>query len=262
MGMGADFDDDDYANEYDDDEEEGRRQVVQDWHQLVTCISDKVKSTIRSSEENRNWTEPSRCSAVPRRTIRSTSEKPESARQLWFMVSPNSSTKTRFLNASGGPHLRHGYGTDACRCPISRRLRETHQDGDGGAVKENNTIIYIDEIHNMIGAGRGSDGGPDASNMLKQYLEAGDIRFIGSTTYEEYNRYMAQSKGIVRRFQQIDIKEPTEEEAIKILEGLRYKYNKFHNVTYRKDALEYAVRASAKYISNRCLPDKGHRPDG
>ena len=57
----------------------------------------------------------------------------------------------------------------------------------------------------MIGAGRGSDGGPDASNMLKQYLEAGDIRFIGSTTYEEYNRYMAQSKGIVRRFQQIDI---------------------------------------------------------
>ena len=108
-----------------------------------------------------------------------------------------------------------------------------------GAVKEGNTIIYIDEIHNMIGAGRGSDGGPDASNMLKQYLEAGDIRFIGSTTYEEYNRYMAQSK-----------------EAIKILEGLQYKYNKFHNVTYRKDALEYAVRASAKYISNRCLPDK------
>lgn len=125
-----------------------------------------------------------------------------------------------------------------------------------GAAKEGNTIIYIDEIHNMIGAGRGSDGGPDASNMLKQYLEAGDIRFIGSTTYEEFNRYMAQSKGIVRRFQQIDIKEPTEEEAIKILEGLQYKYNKFHNVTYRKDALEYAVRASAKYISNRCLPDK------
>ena len=99
-------------------------------------------------------------------------------------------------------------------------------------------------------------GGPDASNMLKQYLEAGDIRFIGSTTYEEFNRYIAQSKGIVRRFQQIDIKEPTEEEAIKILEGLQYKYNKFHTVTYRKDALEYAVHASAKYITNRCLPDK------
>ena len=125
-----------------------------------------------------------------------------------------------------------------------------------GASKEGNTIISLEEIHTSMGAGRGSDGGPDASNMLKQYLEAGEIRFIGSTTYEEYNRYMAQSKGIVRRFQQIDIKEPTEEEAIKILEGLQYKYNKFHNVTYRKDALEYAVHASAKYITNRCLPDK------
>ena len=108
----------------------------------------------------------------------------------------------------------------------------------------------------MIGAGRGSDGGPDASNMLKQYLEAGDIRFIGSTTYEEYNRYMAKSKGIVRRFQQIDIKEPSVDEAIKILEGLQHKYNIYHGVTYRKDALEYAVRASDKYISNRFLPDK------
>ena len=125
-----------------------------------------------------------------------------------------------------------------------------------GASKEGNTIIYLDEIHTIMGAGRGSDGGPDASNMLKQYLEAGDIRFIGSTTYEEFNRYIAQSKGIVRRFQQIDIKEPTEEEAIKILEGLQYKYNKFHTVTYRKDALEYAVHASAKYITNRYLPDK------
>lgn len=121
---------------------------------------------------------------------------------------------------------------------------------------EKKAILYIDEIHNLIGAGQIGDGSMDASNMLKPYLEQGDIRFIGSTTYEEYNRYMAQSKGIVRRFQQIDIKEPTEEEAIKILEGLQYKYNKFHNVTYRKDALEYAVRASAKYISNRCLPDK------
>ncbi len=88
--------------------------------------------------------------------------------------------------------------------------------------------------------GRGSDGSLDASNMLKQYLEAGDIRFIGSTTYEEYNRYMSKSKSITRRFQQIDIKEPSEEETIKILEGLQYKYNKYHGVTYRKDALEYA----------------------
>ena len=97
--------------------------------------------------------------------------------------------------------------------------------------------------------------------MLKQYLEAGDIRFIGSTTYEEYNRYMAQSKGIVRRFQQIDIKEPTEEEAIKILEGLQYKYNKFHNVTYRKDAL--ICRPCQRQIYQQPLSARqGHRPDG
>ena len=100
----------------------------------------------------------------------------------------------------------------------------------------------------MIGAGRGSDGGPDASNMLKQYLEAGDIRFIGSTTDQESNRYMAQSKGNRAASSRLTSTKPTEEEAIKILEGLQYKYNKFHNVTYRKDALEYAVRASAKYI--------------
>ena len=93
-------------------------------------------------------------------------------------------------------------------------------------------------------------------SVAKASLFSSFIAAASITTYEEYNRYMAQSKGIVRRFQQIDIKEPTEEEAIKILEGLQYKYNKFHNVTYRKDALEYAVRASAKYISNRCLPDK------
>ncbi len=125
-----------------------------------------------------------------------------------------------------------------------------------GATSEPGTIIYIDEIHTIMGAGRGGDGGLDASNMLKRYLEAGDIRFIGSTTYEEYNRYMAHSKGIVRRFQQIDIKEPTEEETVRILEGLQQRFNKFHGVTYRKDALEYAVHASAKYIHDRFLPDK------
>lgn len=125
-----------------------------------------------------------------------------------------------------------------------------------GAAKEENAIIYLDEIHNVVGAGRGSEGGPDASNILKRYLETGNIRFIGSTTYEDYNRYMASSKAFVRRFQQIDIKEPTEEEAVNIIMGLQSKYSKYHNVTYRKEALQYAVHASAKYISNRYLPDK------
>ena len=90
-----------------------------------------------------------------------------------------------------------------------------------GVRNEGRAIIYIDEIHNLIGAGRTGDGSMDASNMLKPYLESGDIRFIGSTTYEEYNRYFARSKGLVRRFQQIDILEPSIEETIHIVEGLK-----------------------------------------
>ena len=117
-------------------------------------------------------------------------------------------------------------------------------------------IIYIDEIHNLIGAGRTGDGSMDASNMLKPYLEGGDIRFIGSTTYEEYNRYFARSKGLVRRFQQIDILEPSIEETIHIVEGLKEKYEEFHGVTYHPDVIPYAVKASVRYISDRFLPDK------
>ena len=92
--------------------------------------------------------------------------------------------------------------------------------------------------------------------MLKPYLEAGNIRFIGSTTYDEYKRYFAQSKGIVRRFQEIDIQEPSEAEAIEILRGLKKGYEDFHHVQYTDEALSYAVHASAKYISDRFLPDK------
>ena len=96
----------------------------------------------------------------------------------------------------------------------------------------------------------------DASNMLKPYLETGAIRFIGSTTYDEYNRYFARSKGLVRRFQQIDILEPNIEEAIHIVEGLKEKYETYHGVTYEPDVIPYAVKASARYISDRFLPDK------
>lgn len=125
-----------------------------------------------------------------------------------------------------------------------------------GVRNEGRAIIYIDEIHNLIGAGRTGDGSMDASNMLKPYLESGDIRFIGSTTYEEYNRYFARSKGLVRRFQQIDIHEPSIEETIHIVEGLKEKYEEFHGVTYQPDVIPYAVKASVRYISDRFLPYK------
>jgi ATP-dependent Clp protease ATP-binding subunit ClpA len=117
-------------------------------------------------------------------------------------------------------------------------------------------IVYIDEIHTLVGAGATSDSAMDASNMLKPYLETGSIRFIGSTTYEEYNRYFSRSKGIVRRFQQIDIPEPTIDEAKHILKQLQPWYEEFHNVKYEDEAIDFAVEASAKYVNDRFLPDK------
>ena len=117
-------------------------------------------------------------------------------------------------------------------------------------------IIYIDEIHNLAGAGAVGDSSLDASNMLKPYLADGSIRFIGATTFEEYKKYFEKNKSLVRRFQNIEIKEPDEAEAVKILEGLREKYESFHGVTYGEGVLEYAVHMSRKYINERCLPDK------
>lgn len=273
----SDFDDEDEDGDdgdfwYDDDEEDdgidndeyddpegwqtGKRHPS-DWHKLVTCISDKVNqhNPLIGREKELDRTIQVLCRAEKNNPLH-VGEPGVGKTALVFGLA-------KLINENQVPDRLKGariYGMD-----IGQMLAGSQYRGDfekrikmvmDGAAKEGNVIIYIDEIHNMIGAGRGSDGGPDASNMLKQYLEAGDIRFIGSTTYEEYNRYMAKSKGIVRRFQQIDIKEPSVDEAIKILEGLQHKYNIYHGVTYRKDALEYAVRASDKYISNRFLPDK------
>lgn len=125
-----------------------------------------------------------------------------------------------------------------------------------GVSKEGNSIVYIDEIHTLVGAGANSEDSLDGSNMLKPYLEAGMIRFIGSTTYQEFNRYFQKSKGLVRRFQQIDIPEPSAEETVRILEGLKNRYEEYHGVEYAEGVIDYAVSASAKHISNRFLPDK------
>lgn len=122
--------------------------------------------------------------------------------------------------------------------------------------KEEKPIIYIDEIHNLAGAGAVGESSFDASNMLKPYLADGHIRFIGATTFEEYKKYFEKNKSLVRRFQNVEIKEPDEEETIKILEGLKTKYEKFHGVTYAEGALKYAVGMSAKHIRERFLPDK------
>ena len=125
-----------------------------------------------------------------------------------------------------------------------------------GILKEKNPIIYIDEIHNLYGAGATGDGSFDASNMLKPYLADGHIRFIGSTTYEEYKKYFEKSKSLVRRFQNVEINEPSITETIEILKGLKSGYEEFHGVSYSDDVIEYAVNSSAKYINERFLPDK------
>ncbi len=117
-------------------------------------------------------------------------------------------------------------------------------------------IVYIDEIHTLVGAGATSESAMDASNMLKPYLEAGTICFIGSTTYEEYNRYFSRSKGMIRRFQQIDISEPSIDETKHILRQLQPRYEEFHNVKYEDIAIDFAVEASAKHVNDRFLPDK------
>ncbi len=122
--------------------------------------------------------------------------------------------------------------------------------------KEKHPIIFIDEIHNLSGAGAVGESSFDASNMLKPYLHDDHIRFIGATTFEEYKRYFEKNKGIIRRFQNIEVTEPTEEEAIDILKGLKEKYEVYHGVEYADDVMEYAVSMSAKYINERFLPDK------
>ena len=127
---------------------------------------------------------------------------------------------------------------------------------EGIQAESDKNIVYIDEIHTLVGAGATGEGAMDASNMLKPYLEAGGIRFIGSTTYEEYNRHFSRSKGLVRRFQQIDIPEPTLEEAKNIVRQLSPQYEAFHHVTYDETALDFAVDASYKYVNDRFLPDK------
>lgn len=138
------------------------------------------------------------------------------------------------------------------RGDFEKRIK-TVMDGVG---KEPGAIVYIDEIHNLVGAGATGESSMDASNMLKPYLEAGTIRFIGSTTYEEFNRHLARSKGLVRRFQQIDIAEPGIDETINIAQQLKTNYEQYHGVIYTDDAVEFAVRGSARHINDRFLPDK------
>ncbi len=117
-------------------------------------------------------------------------------------------------------------------------------------------ILFIDEIHTVIGAGATSGGAMDASNMLKPALQGGSLRCMGSTTYKEYRGYIEKDRALLRRFQKIDINEPTVDDAIKIMMGLKPYYEDFHKIRYTRDAVRSAVELADKYIHDRKLPDK------
>lgn len=130
---------------------------------------------------------------------------------------------------------------------MKKILKEIQQDGS--------VILFVDEMHTLIGAG-GAEGAIDASNILKPSLARGDIQMIGATTFDEYQKYIEKDQALARRFQQVKIGEPSKEETVDILKGLRPKYEKFHNVKIEDEAISDAVEFSTRYIANRFLPDK------
>ena len=138
------------------------------------------------------------------------------------------------------------------RGDMEQRLKQIME----GVTSEAHCIIYLDEIHNIVGAGKGAEGGSDVSDLLKPYLDDDQIRVIGATTYTEYNKNFTRSVGMIRRFQTIDVEEPSIDEAIHILKSLKPIYEKYHHVKYDDAAIEYAVTSSAKFITDRFLPDK------
>ena len=119
-----------------------------------------------------------------------------------------------------------------------------------------NAILFIDEIHTIVGAGATSGGAMDASNLLKPALASGDIRCIGSTTYKEFRSHFEKDRALLRRFQKIDVREPTVEDSIKILKGLKPYFEEYHKIRYTAEAIRSAVELSARYINDRKLPDK------
>jgi ATP-dependent Clp protease ATP-binding subunit ClpA len=152
------------------------------------------------------------------------------------------------------------YSLDMGALIAGTRYRGDFEERVKSVVKElealKGAILFIDEIHTVIGAGATSGGAMDASNLLKPALQAGTLRCIGSTTYKEYRQYFEKDRALVRRFQKIDVAEPTVPDAIKILKGLKPYFEEYHKVRYTADAVKAAVELAAKYINDRKLPDK------
>ena len=140
------------------------------------------------------------------------------------------------------------------------RFRGDFEERIKGVIKEiedmDGSILFIDEIHTIIGAGATGGGAMDASNLLKPALSKGALRCIGSTTYKEYRSYIEKDRALLRRFQKIDVVEPTAQETIEILKGIKKYFEEHHNVKYSTEVIEAAVDLSVRHINERKLPDK------
>ncbi|WP_338245285.1 ATP-dependent Clp protease ATP-binding subunit ClpA [Maricaulis maris] len=152
------------------------------------------------------------------------------------------------------------YSLDMGSLLAGTRYRGDFEERVKQVVKEleekDDAVLFIDEIHTVIGAGATSGGAMDASNLLKPALQSGSLRCMGSTTYKEYRQHFEKDRALVRRFQKIDVAEPSVPDAIKILQGLKTYFEDFHDVRFTNDALKSAVELSARYMGDRKLPDK------
>lgn len=246
-------------NSYEDDElEKEELDYDASWKQLVTCMNDhyQQKNPLIGREKELTRTIQVLCRRDKNNPLHVGEPGVGKTALVWGLV--------RLIEEGNVPlRLRD---SKIYQLDLGTLLAGTQYRGDfenrikqimmGVLAESENNIIYIDEIHTLVGAGAIGESSMDASNMLKPYLESGKIRFIGSTTYDEYNRYFSRSKGMIRRFQQIDINEPTLDETINILRQLKARYEIFHHVKYTKEAIMFAVEASAKHINDRFLPDK------
>ena len=248
------------AYEFDDhlEEETGEPRHEAAWRRLVTCMNDLYKSRnpLIGREQELERTIQVLCRRDKNNPLHVGEPGVGKTALVWGLA--------RMIESGEVPERLKG--SKIYQLDIGTLLAGTQYRGDfenrikqimdGIREESDKNIVYIDEIHTLVGAGATGEGSMDASNMLKPYLESGSIRFIGSTTYEEYNRHFSRSKGLVRRFQQIDIPEPSPEETKHILQQLRGQYEQFHHVSYDEEAIAFAVDASYKFVNDRFLPDK------
>ena len=238
--------------------ESSRKRKKTDWRSLVTCMNDhhSSRNPLIGREDELQRTMQVLCRKDKNNPLHVGEPGVGKTALVWGLVS----------RIEAGEVPERLKGSRVYMVDLSSMLAGTQFRGDfeqrikdvmeGIRNEGSNNIVYIDEIHTLVGAGATGEGAMDASNILKPYLEDGTIRFIGSTTYEEFNRHFSKSKGLIRRFQQIDIEEPAVDEAKNIIRQLQHHYEEFHDVEYTDRGIDFAVEASAKNINDRFLPDK------